>query len=98
MSYSLAPIFKGADLVLGTHPVDATVVDDTGESTNGIYMGFVVNDVGSASPTSIIMYTIDGNYIEFNHLEAGAIYHCPNRGVHSVSAGANDIWLLKKNV
>lgn len=97
MSYKSAPNFTGATPIAAYDPtpgVEANV-DVRFDATIGIFQGFIVGNIGSATPPEITLYMLDGSLLTIKEVQAGIPYAIPIRGVQNTSAGMYDIWGLK---
>lgn len=82
MSYKAAPKYTGAKPIAAYDPtpgVEANV-DVRFDATIGIFQGFVVGNVGSATPPEITVYMLDGSLLTIKEVAAGQVYDIPIRG------------------
>ena len=95
MSFKPLPWSTGTKMVLGTDPNTSSAVDLTGDDAAARGVGFLVGTLGSASPAVLTVYDLQGNLFEIKNVQAGVVYDVPIRGVHSVSAGMTDVWVMQ---
>lgn len=97
MSYPNAPKYTGAVPIAAYDPtpgVEANV-DVRFSPTIGSFRGFVVGNVGTATPPEIGVYMLDGSILVIKGVQVGVVYDVPIRGVASTSEAMYDIWGLK---
>jgi hypothetical protein len=96
MSFAPAPKYNGAKPLAAYDPtpgVEANV-DVRFDATIGTFKGFIVGNVGTATPPEIGVYCLDGSILVIKEVQAGVVYDIPIRGVQSTSAAMYDIWGL----